>query len=84
MREFQIRCWLQDRLALLAEELELLEQRSQSLMRDNTITGALIDAARVRANALGALLASGGPNAVDGDRGRPRGPAAGTRLTQTA
>jgi flagellar biosynthesis/type III secretory pathway chaperone len=51
---------------------------------DNTINGALIDAARVRANALGALLASRGPNAVYGERGRLRGPATGTRLTRTA
>ena len=67
-----------------ATERELLEQRFQSLMRDNTINGALIDAARVRANALGALLASRGPNAVYGERGRLRGPATGTRLTRTA
>jgi len=71
-------------MGLLIEERELLEQRSQSLMRDNTIAGALIDAARVRANALGALLASSGPNAVDGERGHPCGLAAGTRLTRTA
>jgi hypothetical protein len=56
----------------------------ESLMRDNTIHGALIDAARVRADALGALLASRGPNAVHGERGRLPGPATGTRLTPTA
>ena len=67
-----------------AEERERLEQRFQILMRDNAINGALIDAARVRANALGALLASRGPNAVYGERGRLRGPATGTRLTRTA
>jgi flagellar biosynthesis/type III secretory pathway chaperone len=67
-----------------AEQREQLEQRFQSLMRDNTINGALIDAARVRANAVGALLASRGPNAVYGERGRLRGPATGTRLTRTA
>jgi flagellar biosynthesis/type III secretory pathway chaperone len=67
-----------------AEQRERLEQRFQSLMRDNTINGALIDAARVRANAVGALLASRGPNAVYGERGRLRGPATGTRLTRTA
>jgi len=67
-----------------AEQRERLEQRFQSLMRDNTINGALIDAARVRANAVGALLASRGPNAVYGVRGRLRGPATGTRLTRTA
>ena len=67
-----------------AEERELLEQRFQSLMRENIINGSLIDAARVRANALGALLASRGPNAVYGERGRLRGPATGTRLTRTA
>lgn len=66
------------------EQRELLEQRFQSLIRDNTINGALIDAARVRANAVGALLASRGPNAVYGERGRLRGPATGTRLTRTA
>ena len=67
-----------------AEQRERLEQRFRSLMRDNTINGALIDAARVRANAVGALLASRGPNAVYGERGRLRGPATGTRLTRTA
>jgi len=67
-----------------AEQRERLEQRFQSLMSDNTINGALIDAARVRANAVGALLASRGPNAVYGERGRLRGPATGTRLTRTA
>jgi len=61
-----------------------LEKRFESLMRDNTINGALIDAARVRANAVGALVASRGPNAVYGERGRLRGPATGARLTRTA
>jgi hypothetical protein len=51
---------------------------------DNTINGALIDAARVRANALGALVASRGPNAVYGERGRLRGSVPGARLTRTA
>ena len=41
-------------------------------MRNSTINGALIDAARVR------------PNAVYGERGRLRGPATVTRLTRTA
>jgi len=61
-----------------------LEKRFEALMRDNTINGALIDAARVRANAVGALVASRGPNAVYGERGRLRGPATGARLTRTA
>jgi flagellar biosynthesis/type III secretory pathway chaperone len=61
-----------------------LEKRFESLMRDNTINGALIDAARVRANAVGALVASRGSNAVYGERGRLRGPATGARLTRTA
>jgi hypothetical protein len=61
-----------------------LEKRFQALIRDNTINGALIDAARVRANAVGALVASRGPNAVYGVRGRLRGPASGARLTRTA
>jgi flagellar biosynthesis/type III secretory pathway chaperone len=61
-----------------------LEKRFEALIRDNTINGALIDAARVRANALGALVASRGPNAVYGERGRLRGPATGARLTRTA
>ena len=61
-----------------------LEKRFQALIRDNTINGALIDAARVRANAVGALVASRGPNAVYGERGRLRGPATGARLTRTA
>lgn len=61
-----------------------LEKRFEALMRDNTINGALIDAARVRANAVGALVASRGSNAVYGDRGRLRGPATGARLTRTA
>jgi len=61
-----------------------LEKRFEALMRDNTINGALIDAARVRANALGALVASRGPNAVYGERGRLRGPATGARLNRTA
>ena len=53
-------------------------------MRDHTINGALIDAARVRANALGALLASKGPKAVYGEREHLRGPVTGTQLTRTA
>lgn len=61
-----------------------LEKRFEALIRDNTINGALIDAARVRANAVGALVASRGPNAVYGERGRLRGPATGARLTRTA
>ena len=61
-----------------------LEKRFEALVSDNTINGALIDAARVRANALGALVASRGPNAVYGERGRLRGPATGARLTRTA
>ena len=61
-----------------------LEKRFEALMRDNTINGTLIDAARVRANALGALVASRGANAVYGERGRLRGPSVGARLTRTA
>jgi flagellar biosynthesis/type III secretory pathway chaperone len=61
-----------------------LEKRFEALMRDNTINGALIDAARVRANAVGALVASRGPNAVYGERGRLLSPATGGRLTRTA
>jgi len=61
-----------------------LEKRFEALMRDNIINGALIDAARVRANAVGALVASRGPNAVYGERGRLRGPVTGARLTRTA
>ena len=61
-----------------------LEKRFEALMRDNTINGTLIEAARVRANAVGALVASRGPNAVYGERGRLRGPATGVRLTRTA
>jgi len=56
----------------------------ESLMRYNMINGVLIDAARVRADALGASLASKGANAVYGERGRIRGPATGTGLTRTA
>jgi len=61
-----------------------LEKRFEALVRDNTINGALIDAARVRANAVGALVASRGANAVYGERGRLRGPSTGARLTRTA
>jgi len=61
-----------------------LEKRFEALMRDNMINGTLIDAARVRANAVEALVASRGPNAVYGERGRLRGPATGVRLTRTA
>jgi len=61
-----------------------LEKRFEALMRDNIINGSLIDAARVRANAVGALVASRGTNAVYGERGRLRGPATGARLTRTA
>jgi flagellar biosynthesis/type III secretory pathway chaperone len=61
-----------------------LEKRFEALVSDNTINGALIDAARVRANALGALVASRGPNAVYGERGRLRGSVPGARLTRTA
>jgi len=42
----------------------------ESLMRDNTINGA--------------LLASKGPNAVYGEREHLRGPVTGTQLTRTA
>ena len=66
------------------DQRQNLEKRFETLMRDNTINGALIDAARVRANAVGALVASRGPNAVYGERGRLRGPATGARLTRTA
>jgi flagellar biosynthesis/type III secretory pathway chaperone len=66
------------------EQRGLLEDRFQGLMRENTINGALIDSARVRASSMAALLASRGPNAVYGDRGRLRGPTTGTRLTRTA
>lgn len=66
------------------EQRMKLQKRFEALIRDNTINGALIDAARVRANALGALVASRGPNAVYGERGRLRGPATGARLTRTA
>ena len=62
----------------------VIERRFEGLKRDNTINGALIDAARVRANSVGALVASRGPNAVYGERGRLRGPATGARLTRTA
>jgi len=61
-----------------------LEKRVEALVSSNTINGVLIEAARVRADALGALVASRGPNAVYGDRGRLRGPATGARLTRTA
>jgi hypothetical protein len=66
------------------DECRKLENRFEALMRDNIINGALIDAARLRANALGTLVASRGPNAVYGERGRLRGPATGARLTRTA
>jgi flagellar biosynthesis/type III secretory pathway chaperone len=66
------------------EQRMKLQNRFEALIRDNTINGALIDAARVRANALDALVASRGPNAVYGERGRLRGPTTGARLTRTA
>jgi len=65
-------------------EKNQLQERFAVLRRENEINGALIEAAVERSRALGALVAVKESTTVYGDRGRMRGPSAGTRLTRTA
>jgi len=65
-------------------EKNQLQERFAVLRRENEINGALIEAAVERSRALGALVAVKESTTVYGERGRMRGPSAGTRLTRTA
>lgn len=65
-------------------EKNQLQERFSVLRRENEINGALIEAAVQRSRTLGSLVAATSATSVYGERGRMRGPSAGTRLTRTA
>jgi len=65
-------------------EKSQLQERFAVLQRENEINGALIEAAVQRSRTLGSLVAATSATSVYGERGRMRGPSAGTRLTRTA
>jgi len=65
-------------------EKNQLQERFAVLRRENEINGALIEAAVQRSRTLGSLVAATSSTSVYGERGRMRGPSAGTRLTRTA
>jgi flagellar biosynthesis/type III secretory pathway chaperone len=65
-------------------EKNQLQERFAVLRRENEINGALIEAAVQRSRTLGSLVAATSATSVYGERGRMRGPSAGTRLTRTA
>ena len=69
---------------LSEDEKNQLQERFAVLRRENEINGALIEAAVQRSRALGSLVAATSATSVYGERGRMRGPSAGTRLTRTA
>ena len=69
---------------LSEDEKNQLQERFAVLRRENEINGALIEAAVQRSRTLGSLVAATSATSVYGERGRMRGPSAGTRLTRTA
>jgi len=73
-----------DESDLSEQEKNQLQERFAVLRRENEINGALIEAAVQRSKTLGSLVASSSATSVYGERGRMRGPSAGTRLTRTA
>jgi len=73
-----------DESDLSEQEKNQLQERFAVLRRENEINGALIEAAVQRSRTLGSLVAATSATSVYGERGRMRGPSAGTRLTRTA
>ena len=69
---------------LSEHEKNQLQEQFAVLRRENEINGALIEAAVQRSRTLGSLVAATSATSVYGERGRMRGPSAGTRLTRTA
>jgi flagellar biosynthesis/type III secretory pathway chaperone len=69
---------------LSEHEKNQLQEQFAVLRRENEINGALIEAAVQRSKTLGSLVAATSATSVYGERGRMRGPGAGTRLTRTA
>ena len=73
-----------DESAFSEQEKNQLQEQFAVLRRENEINGALIEAAVQRSRTLGSLVAATSATSVYGERGRMRGPSAGTRLTRTA
>ncbi len=73
-----------DEVDFSEDEKNQLQERFAVLRRENEINGALIEAAVQRSRTLGSLVAATSATSVYGERGRMRGPSAGTRLTRTA
>jgi len=73
-----------DQIDFSEQEKNQLQEQFAVLRRENEINGALIEAAVQRSRTLGSLVASTSATSVYGERGRMRGPSAGTRLTRTA
>lgn len=73
-----------DEVDFSEDEKSQLQERFAVLRRENEINGALIEAAVQRSRTLGSLVAATSATSVYGERGRMRGPSAGTRLTRTA
>jgi len=73
-----------DEIDLSEHEKNQLQEQFAVLRRENEINGALIEAAVQRSRTLGSLVAATSATSVYGERGRMRGPSAGTRLTRTA
>jgi flagellar biosynthesis/type III secretory pathway chaperone len=73
-----------DESAFSEHEKNQLQEQFAVLRRENEINGALIEAAVQRSRTLGSLVAATSATSVYGERGRMRGPSAGTRLTRTA
>jgi len=73
-----------DEVDFSEHEKNQLQERFAVLRRENEINGALIEAAVQRSRTLGSLVAATSATSVYGERGRMRGPSAGTRLTRTA
>ena len=70
---------------LSEHEKNQLQELFAVLRRENEINGVLIEAAVQRSRTLGSLVAATtAATSVYGERGRMRGPGAGTRLTRTA
>ena len=73
-----------DEVDFSEHEKNQLQEQFAVLRRENEINGALIEAAVQRSRTLGSLVAATSTTSVYGERGRMRGPSAGTRLTRTA